>query len=187
VEYVESKEDPLIQVVRTHQNNTNSALLQTANKFKKSFQSETKQIKNIITKNIKGKWEEKRMHGQFPRSLDEKLVDKEQSYQWLKFGDIKGETESTIVAGQDHAISTNYFKGKILKEEIESRCRLCKEYEETVYHLTPACPSLAKNEHVIRHDKVCTHLHYSICKTLALKQQKTGTPTYLSWYVNMKI
>jgi hypothetical protein len=45
VEYVESKEDPLIQIVRTHQHNTNSALLPTANKFKKSFQSETKQIK----------------------------------------------------------------------------------------------------------------------------------------------
>jgi hypothetical protein len=27
----------------------------------------------------------------------------------LKFGDIKGETESTIVAAQDQAISTNYF------------------------------------------------------------------------------
>jgi hypothetical protein len=36
VEYVERK-DPLIQIVRTHQHNTNSALLQTANKFKKSF------------------------------------------------------------------------------------------------------------------------------------------------------
>jgi hypothetical protein len=69
VEYVGSKEDPLIQIVRTHQHNTNSALLQTTNKFKKSFQSETKQIENI-TQNIKGKWAEKRMHGQFSRSLD---------------------------------------------------------------------------------------------------------------------
>jgi hypothetical protein len=43
----------------------------------------------MITQNIKGKWEKKRMHGQFPRSLDEKLVDKEQSYRWMKFGDIK--------------------------------------------------------------------------------------------------
>jgi hypothetical protein len=60
VEYVESKEDPLIQIVRTHPHNTNSALLQTANKFKKSFQSETKQIKNIITQNIKEKWAEKK-------------------------------------------------------------------------------------------------------------------------------
>jgi IS30 family transposase len=82
-------------------------LLQTANRFKKSFQSETKQIKNIITQNIKGKWEERTMHGQFSRSLDEKLVDKKQSYRWLKFGDIEGETESTIVAagsGNQHKL-----------------------------------------------------------------------------------
>jgi hypothetical protein len=59
VEYVESKEDPLIQIVRTHQHNTKLALLQTANKFKKSFQIGTKQTKNIITQNIKGNWEEK--------------------------------------------------------------------------------------------------------------------------------
>jgi len=38
------------------------------------------------------------MYGQFPRSLDEKLVDKEQFYRWLKFVDIRGETGSTVVA-----------------------------------------------------------------------------------------
>jgi hypothetical protein len=59
-------------------------------------------------------------------------------------------------------ISTNYFKRKNLKEEIEIRCRLCKEYEETVDHLISGCLILAKNEYVIRHDKVCTHLQYSI-------------------------
>jgi hypothetical protein len=59
VEYVENKEDPLLQIVRTHQHNTTLALLQTGNRFKKSLQSGTKQIKNIITQNIKGKWEEK--------------------------------------------------------------------------------------------------------------------------------
>jgi hypothetical protein len=59
VEYVESKEDPLIQIVRTHQHNTKSPLLHTANEFKKSFPSETKQIKNIITQDIKGELEEK--------------------------------------------------------------------------------------------------------------------------------
>jgi len=45
-----------------------------------------------------------------PRNLDEKLVDTEQSYRWLKSGDIKGETECTIVAVQDPAFSTNYFQ-----------------------------------------------------------------------------
>jgi hypothetical protein len=42
--------------------------------------------------------------------LEEKVMVNEQSYQWLKFGDIKGETESTIVAAKDQAISTNYKK-----------------------------------------------------------------------------
>jgi hypothetical protein len=45
-------------------------------------------------------------------------VDNEQSYRWLKFGDIKGETESTIVAAQDQRISKNHFKNKNLKEKL---------------------------------------------------------------------
>jgi hypothetical protein len=93
----------------------------------------------------------------------------------LTFRDIKGETESTIVAAQDQTISTNYFKRKTLKEETESRWRLCKEYEENIDHLTSGYPILAKNEYVIRHDKVCTHLHYSICKIL-------GIETTENWY-----
>ena len=83
-------------------------------------------MKDSIAEKIKGRWNEERMHGQLPRNLDEKLVDIEQSYGWLKSGDIKGETESTIVAAQDQAISTNYFKNNILKEVTESKCQLCK-------------------------------------------------------------
>jgi hypothetical protein len=93
----------------------------------------------------------------------------EQSYRWLKFGNIKGETESTIVAVQDQAISTNYFKNNILKEDVDSKCRLCKQHEETVDHLTSGCPILAKNEYLMRHDKVGAHLHCSICKALNIE------------------
>jgi len=106
------------------------------------------------------------------------LVDIGQSYRWLKSGDIKGETESTIVTGQDQAISTNSFKNKILKEEIENKCRLCKQHEETIDHLTSGCPILAKNEYLMRHDKVCTHLHYSVCKAL-------GIETTDKWYTHV--
>jgi len=121
-------------------------------------------MKESIAENTKGRWHGKRMHGQLPQKLDEKLVDIEQSYRWLKSGDIKGETESKIVAAQYQAISTNYFKKKILKEEIESKCS--------------GCPILAKNEYLMRHDKVCTHLHYSICKAL-------GIETTYKWYTHI--
>jgi hypothetical protein len=59
-----------------------------------------------------------------------------------------------------------------LKQEIESICRLCKEYEETIDRLRSGWPTLA---YIIRHDKVCTHLHYSIYK-------KLGIETTENWY-----
>ena len=86
--------------------------------------------------------------------LRRKLVENKQSNRCLKSGYIKGETESTIVAAQDQTIGTKYFKNKILKEEIGSKCRLCKQHEETIDHLTSGCPILAKNEYLMRHDKV---------------------------------
>jgi hypothetical protein len=112
VKYIDSKEDPLIQIVRTHQHTVNSAVLQTARRLQTEVQRETRNMKDSIMEKTKERWHGKRMHGQLPRNLDERLVDIEQSYRWLKFGDIKGETESTIVAAQDQAISTNHFRKK---------------------------------------------------------------------------
>jgi hypothetical protein len=70
------------------------------------------------------------MHRKFPHSLDGKLVHKEQFYRWLKFGDIKGGTESTVVAVQDKALSTNCFKKNVLKEEIEINIHYQKNTEK---------------------------------------------------------
>ena len=90
----------------------------TDRRFKRELQKGTRQIKDTIVEKTKERWRGKKIHGLFPHKLDEKLVDTEQSYRWLKFGDIKGEPESAIMAAQDKAISTNCFKNKILKEEL---------------------------------------------------------------------
>jgi IS30 family transposase len=84
-----------------HTNTTSSTLFHTATNLQKSPQSDTKQIKTTIARKLKERWEAKRLHGQFLWSLDEGLINKEQSYRWLKFGDIKGETESVIMVAQD--------------------------------------------------------------------------------------
>jgi len=97
-------------------------VLQTARRLKTELVRGARQVEDSIAEKTKGRWRGKRMHGQLPSGLDEKLVDIEQSYRWLRSGDIKGETESKIVAAKDKAISTNYFKNKILKEETESKC-----------------------------------------------------------------
>ena len=70
------------------------------------------------------------------------------------------------MAALDQAIITNYVKNKILEKEIESKCRICKLHEETIENLTSVTPILAMNKYLVRHDKVCTHLHYSTCNSL---------------------
>jgi hypothetical protein len=57
-------------------------------------------------------------------------------------------------------------------------CYNSEESHLPIDHLTSGCHILAKNEYVIRHDKVCTHLHYSICKTL-------GIETTENWYSHL--
>ena len=53
VEYVDWKEDPLIQVVRTHLHNTDSAVLQAARCLKTEIQKETRKMKDSITEKTK--------------------------------------------------------------------------------------------------------------------------------------
>jgi riboflavin synthase len=43
MEYVDRKEDPLIQIVRTHHHNINSAVLQTARRLKRELGRGTRQ------------------------------------------------------------------------------------------------------------------------------------------------
>ena len=83
------------------------------------------------------------------------------------------------MAPQDQTISTNYFKNNILKGEIQSRCRLCKQHKETIVQLTSEFSSLAKNEYLMRHDKVCAQLHYSVC-------QMQGIEMTDKWYTHAR-
>jgi len=57
------------------------------------------------------------------------------------------------------------------------KCQQCKQHEESIEHINSGCPILAKNEYLMSHDKVCTHLHYSIRK--ALDAEMTDT-----WYTH---
>jgi len=68
VEYVDRKEDPLIQVVRIHQHNIASTVLQTARRLKTEVQRETRKMKDSIADQTNERWQGKRMHGQLPRN-----------------------------------------------------------------------------------------------------------------------
>jgi hypothetical protein len=81
---------------------------------------------------------------------------------WLSKGDVKGETESEIIAAQDQALQTKYHATKILQTETDSKCRLRQQFDETVEHIS-ACPIWAKEEYIKIHDRMCTQLPFNIC------------------------
>jgi hypothetical protein len=108
--------------------------------------------------------EKQRIHGQYIRNIDRQLISEKDTFPWLSKGDLKAETEGEIVAAQDQAIQTKYCATKILNTETDSKCRLCQQFDETIDHIILACPILAREQYIKRHDSVRAHLHFNICK-----------------------
>jgi hypothetical protein len=125
--------------------------------------------KASLAESLKEKWENKVMHGQYIRSTDKQLISAEDTFLWLSKGDLKAEAESEIVAARDQELQTIYRATKILQTETDSKCRLCHQFEETVDRTVSACPVLAKEQYIKRHDRVCPQLHFNICKELGVK------------------
>jgi len=56
--------------------------------------------------------------------VDRQLIGEEDTLIRLWSVDLKGETESEVMAAQDQALQTKYRATKILQTETESKCRL---------------------------------------------------------------
>ena len=112
------------------------------------------------------------MHGQYITNIDRQLISEEDMFLWLSKGDLKAETESEIVAVKDQALQTKCYATKILNTETDSKCRLCQQFDETIDHIISACPILAKEQYIKRHDRVCAQLHFNICKETGVQLDK---------------
>ena len=108
-------------------------------------------------------WQSKAMHGQYLKDIRGK-VDEGKTWKWLTNGELKKETEGLILAAQDQALRTKAVCAKIDKTSTDSKCRLCKEKDETVDHLVSCCSKIAQTDYKERHNKVATMLHWNICK-----------------------
>ena len=62
----------------------------------------------------------------------------------------------------------------MLNTETDSKCRLYQQFEETIDHIISACPILAKEQYVKKHDSVCVHNYTS---AYARKQGYNWTKT----------
>ena len=103
----------------------------------------------------------KALHGQYLNDTDEK-TDCKITWNWLKNGYLKKETEGFVIAAQDQAIRTNAIKARIDKTSSNSKCRLCKVKEETIDHLVKSCSEIAQTDYKEQHDKVASMLHWNL-------------------------
>jgi len=113
---------------------------------------------------LKNKWKNNVMHGPFIRNKDRQLISEEDTYLRLSKGDLKAETETEIVPAQGQAVQTKCYTTNVLNTETDSKSRLCQQFHETIDHVISACPILAKEQNIKRHDRVCAQLHFNICK-----------------------
>ena len=108
------------------------------------------------------RWKEKKMHGQFLRSMAE-TVDLDKMWEWTRKSDLKIGTEALIFAAQEQALRTNYVKLNIDKSVDSPLRRLCGEKVETINHIISECNKLAQTEYKRRHDNIARLVHWKLC------------------------
>ena len=54
---------------------------------------------------------------------------------------------------------------------MDNKCRLSQQHE-TIDHIISACPILAKEQYVKRHDKESAQIHFNICKEIGVQLDK---------------
>ena len=120
-------------------------------------------------------WEDKKLHGQYPKRMKEADVDQQQTYRWLRSSGLKPETEGLIIAAQDQSLATRSYRHYIIRDGTDPMCRICGKFDETINHIISGCPELAKTDYIHRHDRVATYVHWKIC-------QKYKLTTPQKWY-----
>ena len=93
-----------------------------------------------------------------------KEVRSDQCWAWFQNGDLKRETESLIVAAQNHSIRTNLVKAKIDKSQGYSLCRVCRKEDESIDHTISGCSKLAQKEYNRRHDNLRKIVHWKLAR-----------------------
>ena len=116
--------------------------------------------KEEIHKRYRKNYEIKTLHGQFRKATED--VRGKISWDWLKKGYLKIETESTIVAAQDQALYARNLRNVVYGENVQCICCVCDAANETVTHIVSECSKLAQEYKQVRLYSVTKMLHWKL-------------------------
>ena len=129
-----------------------------------------KKTKGDLLETKSGNLKRKKLRGVFFKNTEFR---DEQTWNWLRKGDLKKATEGTIMAAQEQAIRTRSIRHRIDNENISPLCRLCGERDETVAHLVSECMILCQTQYKKRrHDRIAQVIHWELCKAYDLEHME---------------
>jgi hypothetical protein len=76
------------------------------------------------------------------------------------------------LAAQDQALNTKNYDTKVLHTEKDSKCRLCQQLDDRIDNIMSACPILAKEQYLNRHDRVSAQINFNICMEIGVQLDK---------------
>ena len=68
-------------------------------------------------------WKEKQLHGKFIRITEK--VRSQETWEWIRKGYLKKETEGLIFPAQEQALRTDWIRKNIDGQEVSEKCRMC--------------------------------------------------------------
>lgn len=71
-------------------------------------------------------------HGQITKEAEKETINTNETWKWLNQANLKIEKELLITACQEHAITTNYMKTRIMNNNADLKCRLYRAQPETI-------------------------------------------------------
>ena len=132
--------------------------------------------KEDIHNKYQEEYESKVLHGKFKKATEK--VKGNKSWDWLKKGFLKKETESTIIAAQDQALCTRNMRKAVYGENVDSTCKVCDSADKTVAHIVVECRKLAHKQYEqVRDDNIAKVIHWKLC-------EKWGFEKSDQWYTH---
>ena len=128
-----------------------------------------KKVKNSVQNNHKETWTDKKIHGYIQRKVKEKGdMNEKKRFEWLKEGKLSGHMEGYLCAIEEQEIETRSLqksreKDENIRKTMNSKCRLCHQQEETIFHVLGSCSPLSSSLYLHnRHNKVAKIVHDEI-------------------------